>query len=219
MIPTSIDKIYKNAVADRSAAEQKVKSKRSFLRMDPANFKDILVTKMERIFLERNEPKKYEFDVNNKPIIQQLYFYAIGSEKFNGNLYKGIHLWGDYGTGKTTMLQAFCEIMQEYTGRRILMIMSKELGAKILDNGVDYYKTRPFFLDDIGREIKELKEWGNLCKPVPDLYYLRKETGAWTFQTCQKPIAELADLYGKFTTDRMKAMFNEIEFKGTSKRT
>jgi len=48
---------------------------------------------------------------------------------------------------------------------------------------------------------------------VPDIYFLRKERGAWTFQTCQRPIADLEPIYGKFISDRMKAMFNEIEFK------
>ena len=218
MIPTSINKIIGNAKLEREAAERKVKTKRSFLKMDPAQFKDVLVLKSERIFYERGEPKNYNFDDNNKPIIQQLYWYATGSEKFNGSIYKGIHLWGNYGTGKSTILQAFCEIMHEYTGRRIITILSKELGARILKDGIDYFRVRPLFLDDIGREIKELKDFGNITKPVPDLYYLRKEVGAWTFQTCQKPIADLKEMYGEFTTDRMRAAFNEIEFKGNSRR-
>ncbi len=98
------------------------------------------------------------------------------------------------------------------------MILAKEFGTRILKEGIAYFSKRPIFLDDVGREPKEVKDFGNVIRPVPDLYYLRKENGAWTFQTCQRPIDQLTELYGMFTTDRMKAAFNEIHFKGGSRR-
>jgi len=53
--------------------------------------------------------------------INQLYFYATGSSSFSGDLNKGIHLWGDYGVGKSTILQAFSEIISENSGKNIMM--------------------------------------------------------------------------------------------------
>ncbi len=219
MIQISIDDIYKNSKDQRDEAEKKLKVKRGFIKnMDYETFKNVIAIKSERIFLQRSEPRGFKFDEFNKSIIEQFYYYAIGSDKFKGSIWKGIHLWGDYGCGKTTLVLAFCEIINEISGKIIKTILAKELGNSIIRFGIEYFVSRPIFLDDIGREIKELKNYGNLLRPVPDLYYLRKEKGAWTFQTCQKPISDLEQVYGKFTTDRMRAAFNEIEFKGNSRR-
>ncbi len=218
MTPISIKQALDDAKVERTKAINNLSVKRSFLDIDPKTFKELVVLKSERIFHERSEAKSYSFDDLNKPMIQQLYYYVSGNKKFSGDLNKGIHLWGDYGCGKSSLLQSVCEIITEISDRRIEMLIAKEMGIKILEKGIAYFYKRPLYVDDVGREPREVKTFGNLLKPVPDLYYYRKEFGAWTFQTCQRPVAGLESEYGKFTTDRMRAAFNEIHFKGTSRR-
>jgi len=178
--------------------------------------------------MERSEPRKFVLDDFNRPVLKELYLYVTGHKSFKGSLHKGIHLWGYYGTGKTSILQALTEIISETTPKIIEMINAKEFGKKLLERGMVHYSKKPLFIDDLGRETEEIKDYGNVTKPVPDLYYLRKENGSWTFQTCQYSLTEpwdktkdpppLIKKYGIFTVDRMIASFNEIELKGKSRR-
>jgi len=216
--PTLLKKVFDRAKEEHALTVQKINSKRVFIDIDPITFKDILVLKSERIFNDRSEPKDYRFDSYNKDLIQQLYYYVTGNSKFKGSLQKGIHLYGTYGCGKTALLQSVCEMITELSDRKIEMVHAKEFGNTILKHGIDYYYKRPMFLDDIGREPREVKNFGNVIHPVPDSYPMRKENGAWTFQTCQRPIKGLESEYGEYITDRMRAAFNEIEFKGSSRR-
>lgn len=48
----------------------------------------------------------FQIDTYNEEIIQQLYFYTTGSDKFKGSLEKGLLLAGYYGSGKTILLKA-----------------------------------------------------------------------------------------------------------------
>jgi hypothetical protein len=230
MTQISIKQAIENARNSREEAVSILNLKRTFIQMSADEFKELMAIKCERIFMERSEPRKFVLDDFNRPVLKELYLYATGRKSFKGSLHKGIHLWGDYGTGKTTILQALTEIISETTTKIIEMILSKEFGKKLLDRGMLYYSKKPLFIDDLGREPSEIKDFGNVTKPVPDLYYLRKENGSWTFQTCQYSLTQpwdrgkdkepppLINKYGIFTVDRMIASFNEIELKGKSRR-
>jgi DNA replication protein DnaC len=220
MTPISIKKAIEQAREKRDELKKEISLKRTFIQMSPGEFAKLMAAKCERIFLQRSEPRKFDFDSYNIPVINQLYLYATGDKDFKGSILKGIHLWGDFGTGKTSLLQALSEIISETTGKIVETILAKEFASKLMDRdrGLNYYSKKPLFIDDIGREQAEINNYGNITRPVPDLYYLRKENGAWTLQTCQYPIAKLEEKYGKFTTDRMRAAFNEIELKGKSRR-
>jgi DNA replication protein DnaC len=218
MTPISIKKAIEEARAKRDELKNEISQKRTFIQMSPEEFAKLMAAKCERIFLQRSEPRRFDFDINNKAIIKELYLYAAGDKEFKGSLLKGIHLWGDFGTGKTSLLQALSEIISETTYKNIEIIYAKEFATKLIEKGLNYYAKKPLFIDDVGREQAEINYYGNITRPVSDLYYLRKENGAWTLQTCQYPIAKLEEKYGKFTTDRMRAAFNEIELKGKSRR-
>lgn len=230
MTQISIKQAIENAKNAREEAVNFLNIKRTYIKMSADEFKELMAIKCERIFMERSEPRNFVLDNFNTPVLKELYLYGIGHKSFNGSLHKGIHLWGDYGTGKTTILQAFSEIISETTSKIIEMILSKEFSKKLLERGLLYYSKKPLFLDDLGREPTEIKDFGNVTRPVPDLYYLRKENGAWTFQTCQHSLKQpwdkrndkepppLINKYGVFTVDRMIASFNEIELKGKSRR-
>jgi DNA replication protein DnaC len=227
MTPISIKKAIEEARSKRVESQLNLNLKRTFIAMSAEEFYELMKIKCERIFMERSEPKKFVFDSNNSSVVEKLYLYGTGDQLFQGSIHKGIHLWGDFGTGKTSILQAFSEIISETTSKIVETILAKEFGHKLLNRGINYYSKKPLFIDDLGRETLEIKDFGNVTRPVVDLYYMRKETGAWTLQTCQHPITfkgkeqsddPLIARYGKFTMDRMRAAFNEIELKGTSRR-
>ncbi|MDD5358543.1 MAG: hypothetical protein PHX80_05310 [Candidatus Nanoarchaeia archaeon] len=218
MIPTSINNVLEKAKSERDSAVIHIAQKRPILVMDNDTFSKLIILKCERIFIDRNEPKKFILTDSNKKLINYLHLFSTANKDFPGSIYKGIHIWGDFGTGKTTLMMAFREIIMENTGKNITMILAKNLGSNILEKTMNHYVRMPLFLDDIGREMKEIKDFGNIYKPVPDLYYLRKEHGSWTFQTCQKAIDDLEPLYGLFITSRMHAMFNEFHLEGKCMR-
>ena len=92
--------------------------------------------------------------------------------------------------------------------------------AKLIrDNGgVEYYKLKPMFIDDIGKETKEVRDYGTIVNPVPDLFSVRYDFGAWTLATCNYKPKELTEFYGETIVDRFKEMFNYLVLTGKSRR-
>jgi len=193
--------------------------KRLFLDISAEDFKKIVQLKGERIFREGGEDIDFDIDDFNKDNLNQLYFYCIGSDKFKGNLRKGLWFWShEFGTGKTTVLKIMNELFNDLINRHFPFFECKILAENFLKLGVLYFRKRIIWFDDIGREQKIIKEWGNEHKPIPSIIHLRDTCGAWTHASAQKPILAYNIIYGKVTTNRMIKMFNEIEFKGKSRR-
>jgi hypothetical protein len=175
--------------------------------------------KGERIFREAGEAKDFEIDDYNRNVFNQLYYYAIGSKKFNGDLHKGLWFWSaEFGTGKTTALMIMNELFNEFNKKHFPFIKCKTLHDNVNEYGLEYFKNRIIYFDDIKREMKLINYFGNKTKPIPSIIHLREHYGAWTHATCQNKIIELNDIYGEVTTNRMIALFNEIEFKGKTRR-
>ncbi len=57
MTLTSIKEAFDSAKDDHARASENLAGKRVYIDIDPKTFKEILVLKSEKIFLERAEPK------------------------------------------------------------------------------------------------------------------------------------------------------------------
>jgi hypothetical protein len=204
--------------------------KRLFIKCSPKEFSTLVRSKGERIFRENGEDKEFNIDNDNKEVFNQLYFYAIGSDKFKGDLLKGLWLWSsEFGTGKTTMLRIMQELFNDFNRKMFRFIECKTLHEVYLKLGIEYFRKRTLYFDDIGREMKLINDFGNKIKPIPTIIHLREFSGAWTHATAQRPIEKATnengemktifiDMYGKVSTNRMTKMFNEIEIKGKTRR-
>ena len=126
-------------------------------------------------------------------------------------------LYGSYGLGKTTMLNAVRYVMRLFSK----VYVSPIYEAKYLsERGTDDIK-RTFgllIIDELGRESDERKDYGNITEPLTDLLYYRDKIAAPTLIATNCTLDELKDKYGSFLFDRISAGFNKIYYEGGSYR-
>jgi DNA replication protein DnaC len=189
---------------------------RSFLRISAQEWGELFLQAAEYIMhVERNEPvdRHFNIDVNNKELINQMYYYTIGSDKFRGNLSKGLYLYGAIGTGKTIILKATCAILDARTLKNIVFMSAKKFEKLVMERGQEAimeFEKKPLFLDDIVKELKEVLHYKQPHAPFIDLYSLRYDTGAWTFLTSNYKEETVEEYYGKMIFSRMQASLNFI---------
>lgn len=188
------------------------------IKIDLDSFKELIKINCDIIIAQRNIFKRFEFNSNNLPVVEQLHLHFSGNTDFNGELYKGIMLVGKNGVGKTLLLKSYCIIRAKYFGMIPFTYSSKFFVELIKENGFNEYKKRELLIDDLGKESRELIDFGNRIQPMADLISYRYDLGTMTFITSNYNMNTLTEYYGLTTTDRLKEMVNVIEFKGESLR-
>ena len=158
----------------------------------------------------------FTVDESNKEVINQLYYYLVGSDKFTGNLVKGILLLGVIGNGKTVLMESFVEVFNLASNKIITYIHAKDISRIIVDKELGYLNKRPLFIDDIGKEQEAIKNYGTTIHPFEDVINERYKNFGLTFGTSNYKLEDLP--YDKHTLDRMKQMFNIIVLPGKSRR-
>ena len=186
------------------------------------------------ILRKRGLKTEFVIDEINKPVIAQLWLYLIYDNRFEGNLDKGILLQGTVGVGKTLLMDSFVFMMNRLCRHNKLddkreyqhttFIHSTEIAEKMKNfastsRGVDITKC-PLAIDEIGREAKEVMDFGNVTCPMAELISARADKPIITHGTTNFSFRELTheDNYGEMIGDRMRAMFNFIKLSGKSRR-
>ncbi|KAA6329961.1 hypothetical protein EZS27_021286 [termite gut metagenome] len=186
-----------------------------------------MLTGSANIILEkRRERNTFIVDDKNEPVIKQLFLYLRMDDSFSGDIWKGIMLVGKYGSGKTLIMQAMSEmyntvILSLHIQRPLLtFIKSSELLNVLKEKPVKTFSKLPLIIDELGREPKQIMDFGNLRSPMIELLCERYDTGAWTHGVSNFTLETLSseNQYGRMTGDRLKSMFNFIELKGESRR-
>ena len=186
----------------------------------------LLIQSANVILEKRRERNTFIIDRFNEPVIEQLYLYLKMDEHFEGDLQKGIMLMGKYGCGKTIILESivgmYNTIISELFIQKPLFkfIKSINLLEDLKQNSIQPHSKRPLVIDELGREPKQIMDFGNLRSPMIELLCERHDTGAWTHGTTNFTLETLSaeNQYGRMTGDRLKSMFNFIELKGNSRR-
>ncbi len=186
-----------------------------------------LISRCAEISLERRDERRpFVIDAENRTVIDQLFLYLHQDSRFSGDLRKGILLTGKYGCGKTLIMHSFSEMYNTIVGeldiRRPVLkfIKSTELLETIKDKPIKTFSRMPLIIDELGREPKQIMDYGNLRSPLVEMLCERYDTGAWTHGTSNFTLETLSSesFYGKMTGDRIKSMFNFLELKGGSRR-
>jgi DNA replication protein DnaC len=217
-IKAQIGQISKNLDLLIEAAEFEYNDRRIFIDMSVNEFKFLIGKILKANLIRRGQKKTFDIDEDNKDILNQLYYYLIGSESFNGNLQKGIILFGNIGTGKTIIIRSFVELIEASSNKVFTKLHSKAVASYLKDKGEDYLNIRPLFIDDIGKETKVVNDFGTIKNTIPDLFALRYDFGGWTFATCNYNLKDLEEFYGLTIIDRFKEMFNFFVMEGESRR-
>lgn len=193
-------------------------------------FWKLLKCKAEEIFAVRGLNHAFCVDDYNKAVIRQLYYYLIGDQnRCEWNIHKGIYMMGKIGCGKSVLMYAYLYVQDMLTRKLTTFVHAKQLINLILDDGIDSLKKRPLFIDELGRENLETKDWGNVIKPVVDLFAIRYEYGGRTYATSNFTLDTLESTkdesgkvtgqrYGNFIRTRMDEMFNIVILPGENRR-
>ena len=181
-------------------------------------FRQLLSSNAYEIMMRRSVRREYIIDQYNEPIMRQLYLYFTNSPQCVWNLNAGLIFGGKLGCGKSLMMMAYLRISDEYSRKLTTMVHSKTLSGLIKQNGLEPYVRRPLLIDELGREESEVKDYGNIVKPVIDLFGLRFEEGARTYATTNFKYESLEKFYGEFIRTRMEEMMTYIQFPGESRR-
>lgn len=188
------------------------------IRMSYEEFKELLTGYAQQIMLHRSVTSPFIIDTNNGPIIRNLYLYFMNDPQCAWNLNAGLLFGGKVGCGKSILMTAFLKISDEYTLKRTTVVHSKSLANMIKTKSIEYYERRPMFIDELGREETEAKDYGNVVKPVIDLFALRYESGARTYATTNFKYENIEKFYGEFIRSRMEEMMTMVPIPGESRR-
>lgn len=188
------------------------------------------------------------FDDKGKAIFKALCYYFTNNPEFETmgdgwKLKKGLLLMGNVGTGKTKLMEMFSKNKRQ----SFLMARCSNIAGQFADAGgknkdfsahevLNYYSGvascynhHEFFLqkelgycfDDLGTESTK-KNFGNEVNVMIEILYNRYANNqlGWhlTHITTNLTPDQIEETYGYRVRDRMREMFNVIEFTGESLR-
>lgn len=144
---------------------------------------------------------------------------------------KGLWLWGENGTGKTTMLyiiKEFCRQIgkKDPRGSRYGFRITNANAVSGAFNqfgyeGIDEYITTPRqAFDELGSEPQLTGHYGTPMNVMQYVLQRRYDTrfNDFTHVTTNLRIEEIADIYGARIYDRCKEMFNFVYLGGRTNR-
>lgn len=183
----------------------------------------------------------FVIDDRNVRLISELYtwVWAWLGRKERGRLdpHKGILLWGDIGSGKTTIikgLQRYLAMINQLcygSNNRSICIEIRSAaevslryaseGMKALERWTERSQAGHLAIDEIGRE-EISSHFGTTCNTIQTILQLRYEqrNTITTFGTTNIDMKsdEFTNRYGSYIFDRVKELFNVIHVGGQSRR-
>ena len=184
----------------------------------------------------------FTIDERNKALIAELYTWVWSRMgRSNSGMFdpqKGLLLWGNIGTGKTTLLKGIQRYMAvinqlvygcnnkdicfELRSASEISLRYAKDGLSALERWVDKDTCNHLIIDEIGRE-EVAKNFGTTCNTIQMLlqlrYELRQDCTTMGTTNINMQSSQFSELYGDYVTDRIKEMFNIIEISGSSRRT
>ena len=178
----------------------------------------------------------YQIKQENEQIFYTVFRYFLQLPNFNelniikykADLSKGLLIYGNYGVGKTRLINAIHIMGKEIVTRTrntqlwfpkistINMLTRYYESQKNPGNNLKlegYYRSK-LFLDDPGKEDKAFN-WEEI---MGKLLFERHRLDLKTFVTTNENPSAIAARYGKHIGDRLPEMFNIIKWEGRSWR-
>lgn len=206
-------------------------------------FKQYFFSTAKSILIKRNLQGDFLITNHNIDLINLLYFHLIGSEKFltysdtafeetknidrkgffrknsnrKKNIHAGIGLIGKYGVGKTLILETYVRMRGIIFDKKVISARSTEITKIIEERGYNYFFNTIVMIDDIGKEPRLKKNYGNESKPIAELIDRRYIYGEETYYTSNYTTETLKQHYGHSIVDRFFEMFNIFELSGKTR--
>lgn len=186
-----------------------------------------IIEHLQSITKQRGEVLIY--DEENKKVLNYLSHYFARTDEFTGDHRKGILLCGGVGTGKTLFMEAFERFCFDGSNAFITHDM-KAISRDVQEHGTQIlhsYNQGICNYDDVGFEDKAA-HFGNKVCVFTELINIQYNKFLKSGKVCHITtnlgfsndygFGKFSDRYDKRIVDRVRQMFNIVEFNGTSKR-
>lgn len=184
------------------------------------SFKSLFLIRAEQAMVERKNFGKFIIDDNNRQVINLMYSYIMHQDCAL-NTYVGIIINGKYGCGKSVLIEAFCNVLNDLSWSeksKIEIVHAIELAEQIKNVGVIPYSRKPLCIQDIGKEKKEIKDFGTVMNPIGDLLAIRAEYGALTFGSTNMDLEMFRKDYKDYISKRICEHVNLVLLPGEDRR-
>lgn len=140
----------------------------------------------------------------------------------NPNAKKWLLIIGTVGTGKTTLANAVCDVLNAINKatqygmwadavKKISAINLSQLAREESTKLQDYKKALRLFIDDLGTETDNVKVYGNTISPITETILERYDnTNLTTIITSNLNLEQIKQNYGERIADRLQEMCNKI---------
>jgi len=184
------------------------------------DFKSLFTIRAQHAMAERKNFTEFIIDDSNRGVINLLYKYVTRQE-CPLNPYIGIIFNGTYGVGKSVLAETLCMVLNDLTWsekEKIESVHAIELAAQIKKIGVIPYARKPLLIQDIGKEKKEMNDFGTIINPIQELLAIRAEYGALTFGSMNMGLKSFDEAYKEFISERIKEHVNIVFLPGENRR-
>lgn len=187
--------------------------------------------KANKYFTERN--RLFEIDQENKNFLNVFCKYFAQDKSFEtehgGELRKGLYVFGNVGTGKTSNFEILQKVSKDSLINQIWVPMihtHKVVEEFNLSNSshkdyvIKYYSNGKYLFDDLGSE-NQASNYGkeDIFTRILELRYSNyMNKGTKTFITSNLSLTDIKNRYGSRIFDRFLQMFNILELNGKSRR-
>lgn len=188
--------------------------------------------KQMQLYLEYywiRQGKEFKVTPEYFKVYRQLCLYFCDDERFEGDLNKGLWLYGCVGDGKTSVMKAFA--LNQKLSYRVVSVPDiaeeyQENGSVALKQYCENLKRprNPFgqtelslCLDDVGTETVN-KHYGDPLNVVERIILKRYSAGLITHFTTNLNTAAIKEMYGDRAASRLRELVNIIQLPETDLR-
>ena len=207
------------------ATIEKSKDNKNLKKVEGLSF-DVAASKIESILKRLTKNENIKYNTNNKEILGNLALYFLNDSSCKYDLSKGLYLYGNTGSGKTTILKAFSLFTKVTRIKKFRIASAKEIVRKVtFENNAASLESYTlaagsqgeWAIDDLGHE-HECNVFGTKINCLEIVLTARYDRGLLTHCTSNLKPARIKEMYGQRLFSRMHEMFNFIEIKEADHR-
>lgn len=170
--------------------------------------------------------KDFVVDKDNQKVITDLFHWCIRDRKGALNPEKGLWIYGNIGTGKSTLMKAVMLFVERYwlrdSGEPVSprWVNVPTFCGSYATDGFSVFDSIPMGFDELGTEIAPTNHVGNKLNVVAHLMntIYDRRSDIPKIVTTNNSLSDTLTQYGPRTVDRIAQLFNLVELKGVTRR-